>query len=74
VELAGAEDNLVDNAMVLFGEKLDEKSSTGYLQDASLLLAHCAKKSLEDAWKMAFGPPAELPCNDAPSQQVKACK
>jgi hypothetical protein len=47
--LAAVEDNLVDNAMVLFGEKLDEKSSTGCLQDASLLLAHYVKKSLEDA-------------------------
>jgi hypothetical protein len=72
--LAAVEDNFVDHAMVSFGDKLTEKSSTACLEDASLLLAHCVKKSLEDAWKVEFGPPPELPCNDASLKEIDACK
>ena len=72
--LAAVEDNFVDHAMNSFGDKLTEKSSTACLEDASLLLANCVKKSLEDAWKVEFGPPPELPCNDASFKEIDACK
>jgi hypothetical protein len=72
--LAAVEDNFVDHAMVSFGDKLTEKSSTACLNDASLLLAHCVKKSLEDSWKVELGPPSELPCNDVSFKEVEACK
>jgi hypothetical protein len=71
--LAAVEDNFVDNAMVLFGNKLTEKSPKCCLNDASLLLVHCVKKSLEDSWKVQLGAPPEFPCEEASFQQVKAC-
>ena len=72
--LAAVEDAKVDSAMVLFGQKLMNKSSTAEcLKKNSLLLAHCVKQSWADTWKVTLGAPAELPCDELSFAQVKDC-
>src|SRR5213082_2748468 len=65
--------NAVDEAMVAFGELLNRNAGRDCLQQASLLLSHCVKKSLEASWNVNLGAPPELPCERASFKEVSQC-
>jgi hypothetical protein len=71
--LGTVEDNAVDEAMVAFGELLNRNAGRDCLQQASLLLSHCVKKSLEASWNVSLGAPPELPCERASFKEVSQC-
>jgi hypothetical protein len=72
--LAAVEDVNVDRAMVIFGHLLNSNAPQHCLKDASLLLSHCVKKSLEDTWQVNLGEPPELSCNEESRLKVSNCR
>jgi len=71
--LAAVEDTQVDRAMVIFGKKLNAKVPKVCLQQVSLLLAHCVKKSWADTWQVTLDIPPELPCTGDSFAAVERC-
>jgi len=66
--------------MIAFGEKLTPKLKKQCLPEASLLLAHCVRKSWEDTWSVALnvkvdlGVPTELPCTKESFMRIRNCQ
>jgi hypothetical protein len=81
--MGAVEDEDVDKAMVLFRTKLAEREEQKQggkplapkcLQLASLLLAHCVKKSWASTWKVTLTDPPELPCGGESFKSIFACR
>lgn len=74
--LAAVEDNRVDRAMVIFGQRLGDNppAPKQCLTRISLLLAHCVKQSWSDTWHVQLDKPPELPCTDESFTAVSTCK
>jgi hypothetical protein len=65
-------DENVSQAIIIVERSLHKKPTqkaisidNGCLTDASLLLAHCVKQSLEKSWSVVLGKPSELPCDNS---------
>jgi hypothetical protein len=71
--LGAVEDIYVDPAMVIFREKLMQNAPQKCLKPASLLLAHCVKRSWELTWDVSLGAPTELPCEEQSFAQIHQC-
>jgi hypothetical protein len=81
--MGAVEDRGVDRAMVLFGDKLTEREKLKRaggktmeprcLQLASLVLAHCVKKSWEQTWRVSLGDTPEMPCEESSLAAVSVC-
>jgi hypothetical protein len=74
--LAAVEDNRVDRAMVIFGQRLSDTppASKQCLTRLSLLLAHCVQQSWADTWHVRLDKPPELPCTDESFASVSTWK
>jgi hypothetical protein len=82
--MGAVEDRGVDRAMVMFGQKLKQRETLKLaagktmepecLHQASLLLAHCVKKSWEQTWRVSLGDAPEMPCEDSSFEAVRACQ
>jgi hypothetical protein len=71
--LGAVEDRFVDRSMVAFRNRLKGNAPQQCLEDASLLLAHCVKKSWETTWDVKLGAPPEFPCEEQSFRTVDEC-
>jgi hypothetical protein len=71
--LGAVEDSYVDLAIVSFRNRLMHHASQQCLKSASLLFAHCVKKSWEATWGVTLGAPPEFPCEEQSFQYTDQC-
>lgn len=71
--LGAVEDVYVDRAMVAFRKILKSNAPQYCLKNASLLLAHCVKKSWEITWDVSLGAPPEFPCEEDSFKAIDQC-
>jgi hypothetical protein len=72
--LAMVEDKNVSQAMIIVGLILRNKPiDQDCLKGASLVLAHCVKRSLENTYSVILGEPPEMPCAPSSFQNLQSC-